>query len=69
MRWAGHVARMEQSRNGYRILVGKPEAKRLLERPICRWEDDIKMDLREFVCDPADCIDIAQDRGPLVGLF
>ena len=54
MRWAGHVALMEQSRNGYRILVGKPEAKRLLERPIRRWEDKIKMDLSELVCDPDD---------------
>ena len=69
MRWAGHVALMEQSRNGYRILVGKPEVKRLLVRPICRWEDNIKMDLRELVCDTDDCIDIAQDSGPTVGLF
>jgi hypothetical protein len=48
MRWAGHVARMGDKRNAYRILVGKPEGKRPLGRPISRWVDDIKMDLREI---------------------
>ena len=47
LRWAGHVARMEQSRNAYRVLVGKPEGKRPLRRSRCRWEDNIKMDLSE----------------------
>ena len=47
LRWAGHVARMEQSRNAYRVLVGKPEGKRPLGRPRRRWVDNIKMDLRE----------------------
>jgi hypothetical protein len=46
MRWAGHVARIEEGRNVYRVLVGKPERKRPLERPRRRWEDEIKMDLR-----------------------
>ena len=46
LRWAGHVARMEQSRNAYRVLVGKPESKRPLRRQRRRWEDNIKMDLR-----------------------
>ena len=46
LRWAGHVACMGQSRNTYRILVGKPEGKRLVGRLRCRWEDNIKMDLR-----------------------
>ena len=49
--WAGHVARMEQFRNAYRVFVGKPESKRPLGRPRCRWEDNIKMDLREVGCD------------------
>jgi hypothetical protein len=44
MRWAGHVARMGDKRNAYRILVGKPEGKRSLGRPKCRWLDNIKMD-------------------------
>jgi hypothetical protein len=48
MLWAGHVARMGQGRNVYRVLVGKPEGKRPLERPNRRWEDEIKMDLREI---------------------
>jgi hypothetical protein len=47
MRWAGHAASMEEKRNAYGILVGKPEAKRLLERPSRRWEDIIKMNRRE----------------------
>jgi hypothetical protein len=47
MRWAGHVARMGEGRKMYKVLVGKPKGKRPLERPRCRWEDGIKMDLRE----------------------
>ena len=46
LRWAGHVARMEQSRNAYKVLVGKPEGKRPLGRPRGRWEDNIRIDLR-----------------------
>jgi hypothetical protein len=45
MRWAGHVARMGENRNVYRLLVGKPEGKRPLGRPRRRWIDNIKMDL------------------------
>jgi len=47
MRWAGHVACMEERRGIYRILVGKPEGKRPLGRHRLRWEDNIKMDLQE----------------------
>ncbi|KAJ4450474.1 hypothetical protein ANN_01899 [Periplaneta americana] len=47
LRWAGHVARMDESRNAYRVLVGRPEGKRPLGRPRRRWEDNIKVDLRE----------------------
>jgi hypothetical protein len=39
MRWAGHVARMGDKRNAYRLLVGKPEGKRPLGRPRLRWVD------------------------------
>jgi hypothetical protein len=46
MRWAGHVARMGEGRNVYRVLVGKPEGKRPLGRPRRRWVDGLKMDLR-----------------------
>ena len=59
--WAGHVARMEQSRNAYRDLVGKPEGKRPLGRPRRRWEDNIKMDLREVGFDPGEWIHLAED--------
>ena len=59
---AGHVARMEQSRNAYRVLVGKPEGKRPLGRPRCRWEDNIRMDLRAVGCDAGEWIDLAEDR-------
>ena len=45
---------MELYKNAYRVLVRKPESKRLLGRPIRRWEDNIKMDLREVGCDPGD---------------
>jgi hypothetical protein len=47
MRWAGHVARMREKRNAYRLLVGKPEGKRLLGRPGRRRVDNIRMDLVE----------------------
>jgi hypothetical protein len=46
MRWAGHVARIEEKRGAYRILVGRPERRRPLGRPRRRWEDNIKMDLQ-----------------------
>ena len=65
LRWAGHVARMEQSKNAYRVLVGKPEGKRPLGRPRRRWEDNIKMDLREVGSDPGEWIDLAEDREQL----
>jgi hypothetical protein len=48
IRWAGHVARMEEERTVYRFLVGKLDGKRPLERSRRRWEDGIKMDLREI---------------------
>jgi hypothetical protein len=48
MRWAGHVTRMKEGRNVYRVLVGKPEGKRPSERLRRRWEDGIKVDLREI---------------------
>ena len=52
LRRAGHVARMEQSRNAYRVLVGKSEGKRPTGRPRRRWEDNITMDLREVGSGP-----------------
>ena len=46
-RWAGHVARMEEGRSAFKILTGKPTGKRLLERPRRRWEEHIRMDIKE----------------------
>ena len=48
MRWAGHVARMEEGRGVHKVLVRKPEGKRPLGRPRRRWEDNIKTDLRKW---------------------
>ncbi|KAJ4435830.1 hypothetical protein ANN_18449 [Periplaneta americana] len=62
LRWAGHVARMGESRNAYRVLVGRPAGKRPLRRARRRWEDNIKMDLREVGYDGRDWINLAQDR-------
>ena len=53
---------MDLSRNAYRVLVGKPEGKRLLGRPRRRWEDNIKMDFREVGSNPREWIDLAENR-------
>jgi hypothetical protein len=53
---------MGETRNVYRILVGKPEGERPLGRPRRRWVDNIKMDLRETGWDGMDWIKLAQDR-------
>ena len=62
MRWAGHVARMGEDRGVRRVLVGKPEGKRPLGRPIRRWEDNIKIDLQEVGGGRGDWMELAQDR-------
>jgi hypothetical protein len=62
MRWKGHVARMGERRNLYRLLVGKPEGGRPLERPRRRWLDNIMMDLVELGWGDVDWIGLAQDR-------
>jgi hypothetical protein len=61
IRWAEHVAHMEESRGVHRVLVGKPEGKRPLGRPRHRWKD-IKMDLQEVGCGGRAWIKLAQDR-------
>jgi hypothetical protein len=62
MRWSGHVARMWDERNAYRILLGKPERKTPLGRPRHRWVDNPKMDLSEMELGSMDWIDLAQYR-------
>jgi hypothetical protein len=60
MRWPGHVSRMMEKINAYRILVGKPKGKRPLGRPRRRWMDNIKINLIGW--DGMDWIILAQDR-------
>jgi hypothetical protein len=61
MRWAGHVVRLGEKRNAYRLLLGKPEGKRPLGRLRHRWVDNIRMDLGEVGWGYVDWIDLAQD--------
>jgi len=53
---------MGNRRGVYRVLVGKPEGKRPLGRPRCRWKDNINTDLQEVRCGFMDWIELAQDR-------
>jgi hypothetical protein len=62
MRWAGHVACMGKGRKVYKVLVGKPEGKRPLGRPRHRWEDGIRMGLREIGLGGVEWIRLSQDR-------
>ena len=62
MRWAGHVVHIGEDRGVHRMLVGKPKGKRLLRRPIHRWEDNIQMDLQEVGGGRGDWMELAQDR-------
>jgi hypothetical protein len=62
MRWVGHVARLWEKRNMYRLLVGKPKGKRPLGRQRHRWIDNIKMDLLEIGLSVVEWIGLAQDR-------
>jgi hypothetical protein len=62
MRWAWHVARVGAKRNAYRILLGKPEGRRPLERPKRKWVNNIKVNLKNRGLGSMDWIDLAQDR-------
>jgi hypothetical protein len=62
MRWVGHVARMGEKRNAYRLLVRRPEGKRPLGRRRRKWVDNIRMDLVEVGWGDVDWIGLAQDR-------
>jgi hypothetical protein len=62
MKWAGHVARLGEKRNVYRLLVGKPEGKRPLGRPRRKWIDNIMVDLFEIGLNVVDWMGLAQDR-------
>ena len=62
LRWAGHVARMEEGRSPIKILTGKPKGKRRFGRPRRRWEDNIRMYLEEIGINGGIWVDSAQDR-------
>jgi hypothetical protein len=62
MRWAGHVARMGEKRNAYRLFVGKPEGRRPLGRPRRRCLENIRMGIAEVRWGDVDWIGLAQDR-------
>ena len=62
LRWADHVARMEEGRCGFEILPGTSKRNRFLGRPRSRWEDNIRMDLREIGINTRNWVDLAQDR-------
>jgi hypothetical protein len=62
MKWAGHVACVEEGRGVYSVLAGRPGGKRPLGRHRRRWKDNIKMDLREIGTDKANWIQLAQNR-------
>jgi len=62
MRWAEHVERVGEKRCIDRVLVRKPEGKRPLGRPRRRWEDNIKIDLKEVGCEGMEWIELTQDR-------
>ena len=62
LKWAGNVARMEEGRIAFKILIGKPTGKRPLGRPRRRWEDNIRMDLEEIGISAGNWVDLAQDR-------
>jgi len=62
MRWTGHVKRMGEIRNAYKIFVGKPDGKRTLGKPRRRWENNIRMNLMETRWEGVDWMHLGQDR-------
>ena len=60
LRWAGHVARMEEGRSAFKMLTGTPARKRSLGRSRRRWEDNIRMDLEETGINTGNWVDSAQ---------
>jgi len=62
LRWAGHVARMEEGRIAFKTLTSKPTGKRPMGRPRRRWEDNIKIDLEEVDINAENWVDSARDR-------
>ena len=63
LRWAGYVARMEECRSAFKILTGTRVGKRPLGRSTRRWEDNVRINLKEIGINKRNWIDLAQDRG------
>ena len=61
LRWVGHLARIEEGRSAFKILIRIPTGKRSLGRPMRRWEDNIRMDLKEIGISTRNLVDSAQD--------
>ena len=61
LRWTSHVGRLEESRSAFKILTGKPTGKKPLGRPRHRWEDNIRVDLKEIGINTRNWVDLAQD--------
>ena len=59
MRWAGHVARMKEGRNAFKILTGKPARWIPSGRSRRRWKDNIRMDIKEIGINARNCVDSA----------
>jgi hypothetical protein len=62
MRWTGYVARMGEGRGVCSVLVENPNERRTLGRPTSKWEDNIRMDLRQVGCGCVEWMELAQDR-------
>ena len=62
LKWPGHVARLEEGRSSFKILTGKPTGKRPLGRPRRRWDDNIRIDLKEIGINTRIWVDSVQDR-------
>ena len=68
LRWAGHVVRIEDNRSAFKILRGKPTGNIVLGRPRCRWEDNIRMDVKEICINTRNWVDSSEDRDYLRAL-
>ena len=62
LRWAGHIVRMVEGRGAFKMLTRKHKGKRPLERPRSRWEDNIRVDLKEIGINTGNWVDSTQDR-------
>ena len=62
LRWTGHVAKMEDGRSAFKTLTGKPTGKRPLRRPRPRWEDNIRINIKQIVINTRNWVDYTQER-------